>query len=403
MNDNLAAFPASGWRRNLVLPKRLALGVTFVALLSACGGSASTPPKTATPATAAPTVAAPTETPAASVAAGLKIGLVTDVGVVEDKSFNEYSWKGAQKGATDVGGTADVLQTKQPSDYATNIQTFIDQGYDIIVTTGFALGDATALAAKAHPAIHFIGVDQGVCVDEAGAPDPTFGCKGDASKLLPNYQGIVFDEAQPGYLAGIVAASISKTGVIGTVGGINTIPAILKYIKGYENGAKATNPNIKVLELYISDDITKAFNDPATGKSIAQQMIGQKADVLFQVAGLSGQGVLSAACDANVYGIGVDVDQYVSVPTTAKCTVTSAEKKLLEAVNAAIVRISKGTDVGGNVIGNAAADPPLIGLSPFYEFATLITPDTQKKIDDALAAMKAGTLDPCKPVSCAKP
>jgi basic membrane protein A len=386
-----------------VLPKRLTLGIAMVAIvLSACNGPAATPAKTTTPSVAG-SVPAATGSPAGSQAAGLKIGLVTDVGVVDDKSFNEYSWKGAQKGAADVGGTANVLQTKQPSDYATNIQTFIDQGYNIIVTTGFALGNATTLAAKAHPEINFIGVDQGICIDAAGAPDPTFGCKGDASTLLPNYQGIVFNEAQPGYLAGIVAASISKTGVIGAVGGINTIPAILKYIKGYENAAKSVNPNIKVIELYISDDITKAFNDPTTGKSIGTQMIGQKADVLFQVAGLSGQGVLSAACDANVYGIGVDVDQHLSVPNTAKCTVTSAEKKLLEAVDAAIIRVSKGTDVGGNVVADAAANPPLIGLSPFYDLASLITPDTQKKIDDALAAMKAGTLDPCKPAACDKP
>ncbi len=371
--------------------------VSLIVVLAACNSSGSASPSA--PAASGSTAASAN----ASTGPALKIGLVTDVGVVDDKSFNEYSWKGAQKGAADTGGTAQVIQTKQPSDYAPNIQTFVDQGYDVIVTTGFALGNATTLAAKAHPEIKFIGVDQGICIDAAGAPDPTFGCKGDPKTLLPNYQGIVFNEAQPGYLAGIVAASISKSHVIGAVGGINTIPAILKYIKGYENGAKATDPNVKVLEVYISADITKAFNDPTTGKSIATQMIGQKADVLFQVAGLSGQGVLSAACDANAYGIGVDVDQFISVAATAKCTVTSAEKKLLEAVDAAIVRIWKGTDVGGNVVGDAAADPPLIGLSPFHDLASLITPATQKKIDDALAAMKAGTLDPCKPAGCDKP
>lgn len=338
-----------------------------------------------------------------SPAGGLKIGLVTDVGVVDDKSFNEYSWKGAQAGAADVGGTAQYIQTKQPSDYATNIQTFVDQGYNVIVTTGFALGDATTKAAKANPTIKFIGVDQGVCVDETGAPDSTFACKGDASKLLPNYQGLVFNEAQPGYLAGIVAASVSKTGVIGAVGGINTIPAILKYIKGYENGAKSVNPNVNVLELYVSSDITKAFNDPTTGKSLGNQMIQQHADVLFGVAGLSGQGTLSAACDGKVYGIGVDVDQHESVPATAACTLTSAEKLLTQAVQAAIGRINAKTDKGGTITGDAASTPPLIGLAPYYDLASLVTPDIQAKVDAALAAMKAGTLDPCKPAACTAP
>src|SRR5207342_3259424 len=102
-------------------------------------------------------------------------------------------------------------------DYAANIQTFVDQKFDVIVTVGFLIGTDTTKAAKANPSIHFVGVDQGVCVDETGAPDSTFACKGDAATLLPNYQGIVFAEAQPGYLAGIVAASLNKSGTIGAV------------------------------------------------------------------------------------------------------------------------------------------------------------------------------------------
>ena len=149
---------------------------------------------------------------------------MTDVGTLEDKSFNEASWVGAQAGAKDLGGTANNIVTKKTTDYAANIKTFVDQGYGIIVTVGFAMGDATTIAAKQYPNVKFIGVDQGVCVDENGKGDPTFACKGDAKTLLPNYQGLVFKEEQVGYLAGVLAASVSKTGVIGTVGGINTIP-----------------------------------------------------------------------------------------------------------------------------------------------------------------------------------
>ena len=208
-----------------------------------------------------------------------KVGLVTDVGTLEDKSFNEASWVGTQAGAKDLGGTANNIVTQKTTDYAANIKTFVDQGYGIIVTVGFAMGDATTIAAKQYPNVKFIGVDQGVCIDETGKSDPTFACKGDPKTLLPNYQGLVFKEEQVGYLAGVLAGSLSKSGVIGTVGGINTIPAVVRYINGYRNGAMSVNPKVDVKVAYVSTDINKAFNDPGTGKSIATQMIGQKADV----------------------------------------------------------------------------------------------------------------------------
>lgn len=333
-----------------------------------------------------------------------KVGLVTDVGTLEDKSFNEASWVGAQAGAKDNGGTASNIVTKAPADYAANIKTFVDQGYGTIVTVGFAMGDATTAAAKLYPKVKFIGVDQGVCIDETGKSDPTFACKGDPKTLLPNYQGLVFREDQVGYLAGVLAASVSKSGVIGTVGGINIIPAVVRYINGYRNGAASVNPKIDVKVAYVSTDITKAFNDPGTGKSIAQQMIGQKADVIFQVAGLSGAGSIEAACaTSNVIGLGVDVDQSKSLPQSAKCILSSAEKKLVNAVQAAIKKIGAKTDVGGTTTWDASTDPVGVGLSPFgSDYKALVTPDIQAKIDAALAGMKAGTIDPCKPTPCDK-
>jgi basic membrane protein A and related proteins len=333
-----------------------------------------------------------------------KVGLVTDVGTLEDKSFNEASWLGAQAGAKDIGGTASNIVTKAPADYAANIKTFVDQGYGIIVTVGFAMGDATTAAAKQYPTVKFIGVDQGVCVDETGKSDPTFACKGDAKTLLPNYQGLVFREDQVGYLAGVLAAGVSKSGVIGTVGGINTIPAVVRYINGYRNGAASANPQIDVKVAYVSTDITKAFNDTGTGKSIAQQMIGQKADVIFQVAGLSGTGAVETACATpGVIALGVDVDQSKSLPQDAKCILSSAEKKLVNAVEAAIKKIGAKTDVGGTTVWDASTDPVGVGLSPFgSDYKDRVTPDLQSKIDAALAGMKAGTVDPCKPTPCDK-
>ncbi|HEV2950798.1 MAG TPA: BMP family ABC transporter substrate-binding protein [Actinomycetota bacterium] len=323
------------------------------------------------------------------------IGGVTDVGELEDKSFNEGGWCGTIAGATSVGGSAEVIVTADPADYEQNIQTFIDQGYQIIVTYGFALGNATTIAAKENPDVWFIGLDQPVCVDEEGDPDPTFACPGDAAELLPNYQGLIFSEAQAGYLAGIVAGTITETNVIGTIGGIESIPAVKLYIGGYHNGALSVNPDIEVLISYVSEDITVAFNDPATGASLAEQMIGQDADVIFQVAGLSGQGALEASCDADIYGIGVDVDQALGLPSET-CIVTSAEKKLVDAIDEAIQRVVDGTAVGGSVVLDAASEPPKVGTSAFHNHPDLLTPELQTLLDDATAAMAAGELDPCE-------
>ena len=310
----------------------------------------------------------------------LTIGVVTDVGQLEDKSFNEASWCGAIAGATSVGGTAEVIVTEAPADYAQNIQTFVDRDFDVVITVGFAIGDATLAAAQENPETWFVGVDQFIAAD----PVPE------------NYMGLLYNEAQAGYLAGIVAANISETGVIGAVGGIDSVPPVVNYIAGYANGAASVNPDIEVLIEYVSTDITVAFNDPATGKSIGEQMIGADADVLFQVAGLSGQGALEAACDAGVFGIGVDVDQYISLPELGECIVTSAEKKLKESVQAAIERIADESAEAGNIFHDAAADPPGVGVSPFHDFEDQLDPGVQEAVDEAFDALADGSIDPCE-------
>jgi basic membrane protein A len=363
--------------------RRLTLFTGMALFVAACSGGG---------ATTAPASEGTALTP-------VKVGVVTDVGQLEDKSFNQSSNEGALAAAEATGGEHDVIVTQNISDYGNNIQQFVDAGVDVIVTIGFLIGTDTAKAAKANPDIKFVGVDQGICVDENGEPDSTFTCAGDAAALLPNYQGIVFAEAQPGYLAGIVAASLSKSGTIGAVGGTN-LPAVVAYWRGYENGAKAINPDIEVLYQESDPDPAKGFNDPAKGRTIGDQFIGQGADVLFQIAGLTGQGALEAACDAGIHGIGVDVDQALSIPTSAKCIVTSAEKKLKDTVQAVVTSVASDTFQAGTVVYNAASTPAAIGLAPYHDNAALITADIQAKIDEAFDAFVAGTLDPCAPVKC---
>jgi basic membrane protein A and related proteins len=389
----------------------LALITIAIMLFSACtSGTASQAPAASQASSAPASASASTGAASPSAATGfaacgqenagtaVKVGGVTDVGTLEDKSFNEAGWCGTLKGSTAAGGSAKVIVTAKTSDYAANIQTLVDQGFTIIVTYGFALGNATTIAAKKFPNVSFIGIDQFICITPTGDLDKATPqkCAGDPAKLLPNYQGLNFAEAQAGYLAGVIAGSITKTNVIGAVGGIKTVPPVPQYMGGYHNGALSVNPNVKVLSAFVSTDITKAFNDPATGKSIAQQMMQQKADVFFQVAGSSGQGVLQVACDNNLHGIGVDVDQALSAPNLAKCLVTSAEKKLVDSTAVAIGRVVDKTAKGGNVFLNATSDPPGVGLAPYHDNASLITPEIQAKVDKAFADLKGGSLDPCK-------
>jgi basic membrane protein A len=272
------------------------------------------------------------------------------------------------------------------------------------VTVGFNLTSSTTKAAKASPDTWFIGVDQAPCVDEQGNDDATFACKGDAGALLPHYISITFKEDQAGYLAGIVAAAVTKSGEIGAIGGTTLCAPCVRYIQGYELGAKSVNPSIVVKTAYVTRDFSAAaFTDQPGGKAFANNFLttNSKVDVLFQVAGLTGNGVLDAACAKGIDGIGVDVDQFLSYPAADKCLVTSAEKHLQHAVDLAIKAIAAGTAKGGDNKFDATNDG--IGVSDFHDMASAVPADTQAKLDAALAAMKAGTLVTCPADSCGAP
>ena len=171
-------------------------------------------------------------------------------------------------------------------------------------------------------------------------------------------------------------------------------------MQGYELGAKSVKPDITVKSAFVSDsDFKVGFADQAAGKTFGDQFITQNKgiDVLFQVAGLTGNGLVDAACAAKINAIGVDVDQHESYPASQPCILTSAEKHLALSVNDSIVGIAGGTAKGGLTFFNATNDG--IGVSPFYDAASKLPADIQTKIDEATAAMKAGTLKTC-PEKC---
>jgi basic membrane protein A len=375
---------------------------------AAPSGSAAAP--SASAAAPSASAAAPSESAAAgSPQAGVwKVGVVTDVGTIDDKNFNQYSYEGAKLGAHSIGAAdPQYVVPASSTDYGPDIQNFVSQGYNLIVTVGFNLNTDTLKAAKANPDVKFIGVDQNACIDANGDPDPNFGCAGDASQLLPNFVGLQYQEDQAGYLAGIVAGSLSPNKNVAAIGGINLVPAVVRYIQGFELGAKSVDKKMKVETDYVStSDFTVAFNSPSDGKTFADQFIQTNhPDVVFQVAGKTGNGILESACSNNLIGIGVDVDQWLSLnaetDSTYSCIVTSAEKHLAASVSNTIQQIYLGADLGldpfGSLHFNAANAG--IGVSPEHDTKALITPEIQAAIDTATAGMADGSLTTC-PDNC---
>lgn len=313
---------------------------------------------------------------------GLKIGVVTDVGTVDDKNFNEYTFAGANAGAEAVGTETPVpvAVPADPADFPVLIQAYVDEGFDVVVTAGFNLGEETAKAAAANPDVWFVGVDQG----------PLEGAE--------NYIALNYQEDQAGYLAGIQAASASESGVIGAIGGITLCGPCVRYIQGYELGAQSVNPDIQVVTSYVTDsDFGLAFFDAVAGKEFAQSLLlaNPDLDVLFQVAGRTGNGILEAACEEGILGVGVDVDQALSTPATADCTLTSATKSLVTSVSGAIAAIADGTAVAGLDLWDASRD----GVGVATNLVDRMPEGTQELVDTAFAAMAAGELVTC-PENC---
>ena len=383
-------------------------------IVAACGpgatpspSAASQPPAASQPA-ASSDASAPASAPASQAAnSALTIGVVTDIGTLNDKNYNEYSFKGAEAGAAAIGAAApkSIVPTSA-SEYAPSIKSFVDQKFNVIVTVGFNLASATVQAAHDNPDTWFIGVDQSpICVTADGLPDSTFACAGDAKTLLPKYISINFQEDQAGYLAGIVAAGASTSNTIAAIGGTSICAPCVRYIQGYELGAKSVKPDIKVITAYVTNDFSAAaFQDQAGGKTYATNFLAQnkKVDVLFQVAGLTGNGILDAACASKttVYGIGVDVDQFISYPAAGPCLLTSAEKHLQLAVSDALKAVAGNTATPGNLLYDAKNDG--IGVSQGHNIGDKWAAGTQDKLNAALAGMKDGSLKTC-PDKCGTP
>jgi basic membrane protein A len=315
---------------------------------------------------------------AARAQSEFKIGLVTDTGAVDDRSFNQSAWEGAQLAAEALDGVADYIETIDPADYANNIQLFAEQGYRVIVTVGFALGDATLAAANAYPDVHFIAVD----VDMLALQEPQ-------GVLLPNLTGLIFPEDQTGFLAGALAGRLTRSGIVGAVLPTD-LPPVVRFKEGFEAGAKFTRPDVRVFAIYHPGSLTEAFDDPAWGAQTANQVIDQGADVIFSGGGKTGNGGLQAIAqrtteDAPLYCIGVDTDQWLTVPEAQPCLVTSGLKLISEGVQAVVAQVAAGEALGGNFVG-------AVGLAPFHDFESVVPAEVQKELTTLQEELTSGKL-----------
>jgi basic membrane protein A len=299
----------------------------------------------------------------------LCVGLVTDVGEVDDKSFNQSAWEGVKKAEAELGAIVNYIETKDAKDYASNMQLFIDKSYDVIVTVGFALGTATVEAAKANPNIKFIGVDQGQW-----------------SEVVPNVAGLIFDEGKSGFLAGVLAGSLTKTNTVAAVLGTDLVPPVVFFNLGYIAGAKYVNPDINVISTYHPGGMDVAFTDPEWGAATAKQAIEQGADVVFGAGGKTGNGALiETAGKPGAFCIGVDSDQWETVPEAHACLVSSAMKLITPGVFDLIKLAKDGAFPSGNFFGGA-------GLAPFHDFDSVVTQAIKDKLAEAEAAYDAGQI-----------
>jgi basic membrane protein A len=256
----------------------------------------------------------------------LKVGLITDLGQLNDRGFNQLAYEGLKRAQRELGVQGRVLESRSASEYVPNMTTLARQDYDLIIGVGFAQGDAMATAARQFPDTKFVIID----VDQTQL-------KGKPSNVV----GMLFREEQVGYLAGFLAALEAKRmpgpDVIGSVGGFKE-PPVDRFIAGYQAGAKEAAPGIKTLNGYSSD-----WDDQAKCKELALNQIAAGAQVVFQVAGGCGLGALDATRERKVWGIGVDADQSF----LGGHVLTSALKKVDEGVFRTIKSVQDGTWQGG--------------------------------------------------------
>jgi len=305
-----------------------------------------------------------------------KTCLVTDLGNVNDGTFNEFAYNGMLKAEEEFGLETTFIETQSETDYAKNIETCVQEGYEAIVTVGFLITDATLAAAEANPDTMFIGVDQFFEAPPA------------------NLVGIQYREDQGGFLAGALACMMTESGVVGGVYGID-IPPVVKFRNGFENGCGYVNPDATALGVYVP-----SFVDPAAGASTAEQFIGEGADVIFGAGGTTGSGGIRTAAEQGIYVIGVDQDEYHTTfgagdAPGADKLISSAVKRVDSGVYDQLKGLADPNSelwAGGALYILEAANNG-ITYAPFHDAEDAIPDSVKERLEEIRQALADGELD----------
>lgn len=273
-----------------------------------------------------------------------KVVMVTNVGGVNDRGFCELSWAGLKRLGEDHGFDVSYIESRLDADYATNIDKAIDYGADFVWAIGFAMADAVAFAAKINPDL-----------------DVKFGIVDAGTSGSSNLTGVLFAAEEPSFVVGYIAGRTTKSDKVGFLGGIasdNIYAFEYGYLAGVDFAAKEQGKKIEVMRQYA-----ESFNDNAKGKSIAQKMISDGADVLFHAAGSTGVGMIEAAEEAGKFAIGVDMDQSELAPS---CVLTSAIKRVDQALYDLTPKLLDGEIEGGVDVTLRLADGNYLGIPQEY-------------------------------------
>ena len=319
----------------------------------------------------------PVDEPAAPA---LKVCQVTDTGGIDDKSFNATAWKGFEDGAADFGVEIAYLESQQQTDYEKNINAFVEEGCELIVTVGFLLGVDTETAAQTYPEQKFSIVDY--------AYDPGYG----------NVLGQVFNTQEAAFLAGYVSAGVTKTGKLGTFGGI-PIPPVTVFMDGFALGAAYYNEvhgtTVEVLGWDPANPDTGLFagnfESLEDGRNLGESLMDEGADIIMPVAGPVGLGTAAAAEErGGVYIVGVDNDWAVVNEAYAPIVLTSVLKNMDVTTYNVIQAVLDGTFAGGVTIGTLENGG--VGLASFHDLAGEVSAELQAELDDVAAKLIAGEL-----------
>ncbi len=303
----------------------------------------------------------------------VRIGMITDLGGIDDASFNQTSWQGVVMAIEELGVEGQYLESQQQTDYARNINEYIQQDYDLIITVGFLLGDDTEAAANQHPDRQFAIVDY--------AYDPP----------LPNVLDLMFATDEAAFMAGYLAAGMTKTGVVGTFGGID-LPTVSIFMVGFASGVDYYNDihdtDVRVLG---TDFFVGNFESTDDGRRAGESLMDEGADIIMPVAGPVGLGTAAAVQERGAMLIGVDTDWYMSAPEYRDITLSSVIKKMDIAVFDAIQSVVDGTFTGGTYLGTLENNG--VDLAEFHEFDDAVSQELKDEIEQVRLDLIAGKLD----------